>query len=166
MPKTRRLALMALLTAIALTIFVIEAQIPAPVPVPGVKLGLANIITLITMLLLGKREAGAVLLVRVLMGAMFAGSPSTLLFSAAGGALAYLLMCLLAERFGPDRLWIVSALAGIAHNAGQLLACALVVKTPGVFAYAPVLAASGVITGVFTGLAAQYLLKALKKMKF
>ena len=166
MPKTRKLALMALLTAIALTIFVIEAQIPAPVPVPGVKLGLANIITLITMLLLGKREAGAVLLVRVLMGAMFAGSPSTLLFSAAGGALAYLLMCLLAERFGPDRLWIVSALAGIAHNAGQLLACALVVKTPGVFAYAPVLAASGVITGVFTGLAAQYLLKALKKVKF
>ena len=166
MPKTRRLALMALLTAIALTIFVVEAQIPAPVPIPGVKLGLANIITLITMLLLGKREVGAVLLVRVLMGAMFAGSPSTLLFSAAGGALAYLLMCLLAERFGPDRLWIVSALAGIAHNAGQLLACALVVKTPGVFAYAPVLAASGVITGVFTGLAAQYLLKALKKMKF
>ncbi|MBQ7692062.1 MAG: Gx transporter family protein [Oscillospiraceae bacterium] len=166
MPKTRRLALMALLTAIALTIFVIEAQIPAPVPVPGVKLGLANIITLITMLLLGKREAGAVLLVRVLMGAMFAGSPSTLLFSAAGGVFAYLLMCLLAERFGPDRLWIVSALAGIAHNAGQLLACALVVKTPGVFAYAPVLAASGIITGVFTGLAAQYLLKALKKVKF
>ena len=166
MPKTRRLALMALLTAIALTIFVVEAQIPAPVPIPGVKLGLANIITLITMRLLGKREAGAVLLVRVLMGAMFAGSPSTLLFSAAGGALAYLLMCLLAERFGPDRLWIVSALAGIAHNAGQLLACALVVKTPGVFAYAPVLAASGVITGVFTGLAAQYLLKALKKVKF
>ena len=162
MPKTRRLALMALLTAIALTIFVIEAQIPAPVPVPGVKLGLANI----TMLLLGKREAGAVLLVRVLMGAMFAGSPSTLLFSAAGGVFAYLLMCLLAERFGPDRLWIVSALAGIAHNAGQLLACALVVKTPGVFAYAPVLAASGIITGVFTGLAAQYLLKALKKVKF
>ena len=166
MAKTRRLALMALLTAIALPIFVIEAQIPAPVPVPGVKLGLANIITLITMLLLGKREAGAVLLVRVLMGAMFAGSPSTLLFSAAGGALAYLLMCLLAGRFGPDRLWIVSALAGIAHNAGQLLACALVVKTPGVFAYAPVLAASGIITGVFTGLAAQYLLKALKKVKF
>ncbi len=166
MPKTRRLALMALLTAIALTIFVVEAQIPAPAPIPGVKLGLANIITLITMRLLGKREAGAVLLVRVLMGAMFVGSPSTLLFSAAGGALAYLLMCLLAERFGPDRLWIVSALAGIAHNAGQLLACALVVKTPGVFAYAPVLAASGVITGVFTGLAAQYLLKALKKVKF
>ncbi len=166
MRKTRKLTLMALLTAIALTIFVVENQIPAPVPIPGVKLGLANIITLITMVLLGKREAGVVLLVRILMGAMFAGSPSTLLFSAAGGLLAYLVMCLLVGRFGSDRLWIVSALAGIAHNAGQLLACVLVVKTPGVFAYAPVLAASGVITGVFTGLAAQSLLKALKKLKF
>lgn len=166
MAKTRKLALMALLTAIALTIFVIENQIPAPVPVPGVKLGLANIITLIAIPLLGRKEAGAVLLVRVLMGAMFAGSPSTLLFSATGGLFAYLVMCLTVGLFGENQLWIVSALAGIAHNAGQLLACALVVKTPGVFAYAPILAASGVITGVFTGFAAQYLLKALKKTKF
>ena len=166
MPKTRKLTLMALLTAIALTIFVIENQIPAPVPVPGVKLGLANIITLIAMKLLEKKEAGVVLLVRILMGAMFAGSPSTLLFSAAGGLLAYLVMCLTVDLFGENQLWIVSALAGLAHNAGQLLACVLVVRTPGVFAYAPVLAASGVITGVFTGLAAQALLKALKKTKF
>ena len=165
MPKTRKLTLMALLTAIALTIFVIENQIPTPVPIPGVKLGLANIITLITMKLLGKKEAGAVLLVRVLMGAMFAGSPSTLLFSAAGGLLAYLVMCMTVDHFGENQLWIVSALAGLAHNAGQLLACVLVVRTPGVFAYAPILAASGVITGVFTGFAAQYLLKALKKAK-
>ena len=146
MAKTRKLALMALLTAIALTIFVIENQIPA-------------------MKLLGKKEAGAVLLVRILMGAMFAGSPSTLLFSAAGGALAYLVMCLTLRFFGENQLWIVSALAGIAHNAGQLLACVLVVKTPGVLAYAPVLAASGVITGVFTGLAAQYLVNRLDREK-
>ena len=165
MPKTRRLALMAVLTAIALGIFMLEAQLPAPVPIPGVKLGLANIITLTAMCLLGRREAGVVLLLRVLMGAMFAGSPSTLLFSAAGGLLAYLVMCLTIGLFGENQMWIVSALAGIAHNAGQLLACVLVVKTPGVFAYAPILAASGVVTGVFTGLVAQYLLKALKKAK-
>ena len=165
MPKTKKLALMALLTAIALTIFVVENQLPAPVPIPGVKLGLANIITLVTMLLLGKKEAGAVLLVRVLMGAMFAGSPSTMLFSAAGGALAWLVMCLTVGLFGEKQLWIVSALAGLAHNAGQLLTCALVVKTPGVFAYAPILAVSGVITGVFTGFAAMYLIRALRNMR-
>lgn len=165
MPKTRKLVLMSLLTAAALTIFVIENQIPLPVPIPGVKLGLANIITLVAMLLLGRKEAGAILLVRVLMGAMFAGSPSTLLFSAAGGLFAYLVMCLTTGLFSDSQLWIVSALAGVAHNAGQLLACALVVKTPGVLAYAPILAASGVITGVFTGFAAMYLIRALRGMR-
>lgn len=165
MPKTKKIVLMALLTAIALTIFVVENQLPAPVPIPGVKLGLANIITLVTMLLLGKQEAGAVLLVRVLLGAMFAGSPATLLFSAAGGFLAWLVMCLTVGLFDQKQLWIVSALAGLAHNAGQLLTCALVVKTPGIFAYAPILAVSGVITGVFTGLAAMYLIRALHNMR-
>ncbi len=165
MPKTRKLALMALLTAIALTIFMIESQLPPPVPVPGVKLGLANIITLMTMLLLGRKEAGAVLTVRIIMGAVFSGSPASLLYSAAGGFLAYIVMCLTVNRFSEKQLWIVSALAGVAHNAGQLLSCVLIVQTPGVLAYGPILAASGVISGCFTGFAAMYLLKALRKMK-
>ena len=165
MPKTRKLALMALLTAIALTIFMIESQLPPPVPIPGVKLGLANIITLVTMLLLGRKEAGAVLTVRVIMGAMFSGSMASLLYSAAGGALAYAVMCLTVGLFQEKQLWIVSALAGIAHNAGQLLACVLIVETPGVLAYGPVLAASGVISGFFTGFAAMYLIRALRKMR-
>ena len=165
MPKTKKLALMALLTALALIVFVIENQLPPPVPIPGVKLGLANVVTLVSIYLLGKREAGMILLVRILMGAMFAGSPSTLLFSAAGGALAYGLMCPLCGRFGADRLWIVSALGALAHNAGQLAVCALLVKTPGILAYVPILALSGILTGVFTGLAAQYLLHALKNTR-
>ena len=69
MPKTKKLAFMALLTAMALTIFVLEAQIPAPVPIPGVKLGLANIITLTAMVLMGRKEAGIILAMRILMGA-------------------------------------------------------------------------------------------------
>ena len=166
MPKTRKLTLMAILSTIALIIFVIEAQIPAPVPVPGVKLGLANIITLVAMVVLGRKEAGAVLFVRVFLGSLFAGSPSTLIYSAAGGFVAYLVMCLLIGSMKGERLWLLSALSAIGHNAGQLGACALILKTPGVYVYAPVLAISGVITGIFTGLAAMYLLRALSKMKF
>ena len=165
MAKTKKLAFMSLLTAVALTIFVVENQIPAPVPIPGVKLGLANIITLVTMILLGRKEAGAVLLVRIIMGSIFAGSPSTLIYSIAGGFLAYLVMCITVGLFSEKQLWIVSALSAVAHNAGQLLACALIVKTPGIMIYAPILAVSGIITGVFTGLAAMYLVRALKKMK-
>lgn len=163
MRKTKKLAFMSLLTAISLTVFVIEAQIPSPVPIPGVKLGLANIITLTTMQLLGRKEAGAVLLVRVLMSAMFVGSPSTLIYSAMGGVFAYAVMCLLIGLFDDKHMWFVSAVAAIAHNAGQLFACALIVKTAGVMAYAPILAASGVITGVFTGFVSMYLVAALKK---
>ena len=74
MPKTKKLAFMALLTAMALTIFVIEAQIPAPVPIPGVKLGLANIITLTAMVLIGRKEAGVVLFLRIVMCATTRGS--------------------------------------------------------------------------------------------
>lgn len=166
MAKTKKLAFMSLLTAVALTIFVVENQIPAPVPIPGVKLGLANIITLVAMLLLGRKEAGAVLLVRIIMGSIFAGSPSTLIYSIAGGFLAYLVMCITVGLFSENQLWIVSALSAVAHNAGQLMACALIVKTPGIMVYAPILAVSGIITGVFTGLAAMYLVRALKKMKF
>lgn len=165
MPKTKKLAFMALLTAMALTIFVLEAQIPAPVPIPGVKLGLANIITLTAMVLMGRKEAGIVLAMRILMGAMFAGSPASLLYSAAGGILAYIAMCLLVGVISQERLWLTSAISAVCHNAGQLLACVLIVKTPGVLVYAPALMASGIITGLFTGFAAMYLIKALRKMK-
>ena len=165
MAKTKKLAFMAVLTAIALTIFMIENQIPAPVPIPGVKLGLANIITLAAMCILGRREAGAVLFMRIVMGAVFAGAPSTLIYSATGGFCAYLVMCIFIGLFKENQIWIVSALAALAHNAGQLAACALIVKTPGILVYAPILAASGVITGVFTGFAAMYLVRAVKKLR-
>ncbi len=165
MSRTQKLSLTALLAAMALGIFILEAQLPAPVPIPGVKLGLANSITLTAMLLLGRKEAGCVLLVRILLGALFAGSPSTLLFSAAGGVLAYLGMCLLTVFIPEKRLWVTSAISAVLHNAGQLLVSVLVVKTPGLWAYAPILAVSGVITGVFTGLAAQYLVLALRRWK-
>ena len=165
MAKTKKLCFMAVLTAIALTIFMIENQLPSPVPIPGIKLGLANIITLTAMVILGRKEAGAILAARIIMGAVFAGSPSTFIYSAAGGILAYIVMCVTIGLFKENQLWIVSALAAIAHNAGQLGACALIVKTPGIFAYAPILAASGVITGVFTGFAAIYLIRAVKKLK-
>ena len=165
MAKTKKLCFMAVLTAIALTIFMIENQLPSPVPIPGIKLGLANIITLTAMAILGRKEAGAILAARIIMGAIFAGSPSTFIYSAAGGILAYIVMCVTIGLFKENQLWIVSALAAIAHNAGQLGACALIVKPPGIFAYAPILAASGVITGVFTGFAAIYLIRAVKKLK-
>ena len=87
--KTKRLTQTALLTAIALTIFMAEAQLPPVIPIPGVKLGLANIVTVFALFTLGPVDALAILLVRVLLGSMFAGQLMTLFYSLGGGLLAY-----------------------------------------------------------------------------
>lgn len=163
MPKTRRLALMAMFTAASLIVFVIEAQIPAPLPVPGVKLGLANVVTLIAMVMLGRREAGLILLVRIVMGSVFTGGVSAFIFSIAGGVLAYAVMYLTLRPFSERLLWVVSVFGAAAHNFGQLAAAVLITKTSSLFLYAPVLLASAVVTGLFTGLAAMYLVRRLDK---
>ena len=160
--RTKKLVFMALLTAISLTVWVIEAQIPAPIPVPGVKLGLASVVTLSAMLLLGRREALAVLLMRVFLASLFAGSFSSILFSLTGGLLSWLVMALTVRLFADKLLWVVSIFGAIAHNAGQLLAAVLVTKTVSLLAYAPALLLSAILTGAFTGVIAAALHRALK----
>lgn len=162
MKHTKKLVFMALLTAVSLGIWIAESQIPAIVPVPGVKLGLANIITLSAMALLGKREAGCVLLLRIVLGSVFAGSFSAILFSLAGGTLAFAVMAMTIGIFPENKLWVVSVLAAVAHNAGQLIAAVLVTKTPSLWWYGAPLLAAGILTGAFTGVAAVYLVKAVK----
>lgn len=161
--KTKKLVFMALLTAISLVVWVIEAQIPAPVPVPGVKLGLASVVTLSAMLLLGRREALAVLLVRVFLASLFAGSFSAILYSLSGGLLSWLVMALTVKLFPEKLLWVVSVFGAAAHNAGQLLAAIAVTKTASLAVYAPALLISAIVTGAFTGVIAMYLHRALKK---
>ena len=165
MSRTRRLTRMALLAAMALGLYVLEAQLPAPIPVPGVKLGLANAVTLAAMALLGRREAGAVLLVRLALGSLFSGSLSALLFSAAGGILAWAVMALTLSSLGREKLWAVSVLGALGHNAGQLAAAVAVTGTPAILWYAPALVASGIATGAFTGLATQYTLRKMDKTR-
>lgn len=162
--KTKKLTLMAVLSAIALTIFIAESQIPPIVPIPGIKLGLANIVTLVVMAFLGRKEAGIVLLIRIIMGSVFAGSASALIFSIAGGGLAYLIMAVLIGLFPERLMWVVSIFGAIAHNAGQLAAAIFVTKTVGLLYYGPALLAAAIITGAFTGVAAMYLLRAIRKL--
>jgi heptaprenyl diphosphate synthase len=160
--KTKKLVFMALLTAISLGIWAAEAQIPPIVPIPGIKLGLANIVTLAAMALLGRKEAGNVLIARIVLGSLFAGSFSAILFSLAGGALAWGVMALTIGRFDMKKLWVVSVFGAVAHNAGELAAAVAVTKTVSLLWYGPILLASGIVTGAFTGVAAVYLVKATK----
>ena len=155
--KTRKLTLLALLTAIALTIFMVEAQIPALVPIPGIKLGLANIVTVFAVFVLGAREGIAVLTVRVFLGAVFAGNFSTIFYSAAGGACAIVVTILLKKVLKLNQLFVAGALGAVAHSIGQMAAAIVISGTPQLAVYLPVMIGISVVTGLFTGLCAQFL---------
>ena len=157
--KAKRLALMGLLTAIALTIFMVEAQIPLPVPIPGVKLGLSNIVTVFAVYLLGTREAALILTARIFLGAVFAGNFSTVFYSAAGGALAIGVTVLYRRASPKSPICIAGILGAIAHSVGQMGAAILISGTPGLIVYLPVMILAGMVTGLFTGLCAQFLVK-------
>jgi len=155
--KTKKLTVMALLTAIALTIFMVEAQIPALVPIPGIKLGLSNIITVFAVFAMGPGEAAAILFVRIFLGAVFGGNFSTILYSGAGGACAILVTILLRRILTKKQLWVAGALGAIGHSVGQMAMAVLLTATPGLLIYLPVMILCSVITGTFTGLCAQIL---------
>ena len=153
---------MALLTAVALILFTVEAQIPAPVPIPGVKLGLANIITVYAMFALGPWDTLCILLVRVFLGSVFSGQMSTLLYSLSGGLLCYLAMLLLRKILTEKQIWVCGVIGAVFHNIGQMLMAIAVFQSPSVVFYFPLLMLSGIITGLFTGLCAQLLIRRLK----
>ncbi len=160
----RKLTYMAVLTAAALTIFIAEAQLPPLAPIPGIKLGLANIVTVYAMFALGPGPTAMIFFARVLLGSLFAGG-MTIFYSLAGGVCCYLVMLPLRKLVTRRQLWACSALGAMAHNTGQIAAAIAITRTPGVAAFLPVLLASGILTGLFTGLCAQFLLARLEKLK-
>ncbi len=155
--KAKKIALLGLLSAIALTILIVEAQIPALVPVPGVMLGLSNIGTVFAVFCLGPWEGAAVLTVRVFLGAVFAGNFSTILYSAAGGLLAILATVAFRWLLKKNQLWVAGVFGAMAHSLGQMLAAVAVSGAWGLAVYLPFMLVCSVVTGCFTGLCAQFL---------
>ena len=160
--KTKYLTRMALLTAIALTIFMVEAQLPGLVPVPGIKLGLSNIVTVWAVFTLGPGKAAAILFCRVFLGAVFSGQMSTIFYSGAGGACAIGVTILVRKILTQKQIWIAGVLGSIAHCIGQVAMAVLLTSTPGLVAYLPYMILVGIFTGAFTGLCAQFLTERLR----
>lgn len=163
--KVKKLTLLALLSAIALTIFMVEAQIPALVPIPGVKLGLANIVTVFAVFALGAKEGAAVLFVRIFLGAVFAGNFSTIFYSAAGGLCAIGTTIALRRVLKENQLWVAGCLGAVAHSIGQMAMAVLLTGTPGLAVYLPVMICVSIVTGLLTGLCAQLLVNRGKLWK-
>lgn len=151
MMNIRKLTILALLTTIALTIFMIESVLPPLVPVPGVKLGLANIVTLFILTRFKFRDAAAVLFVRIIMASIFGGQIVYLLYSLAGGVFSLIVMAVISKILNRKYVFITGVFGAIAHNVGQIAAAFLILKLSGILVYVPFLMISGVITGLFTG---------------
>lgn len=161
---TRKITSLALFAALALAIYSVESLLPPVVPLPGVKLGLANIITLLVLHLYGVGDAALVLLARILLSALLFGQAISLLYSLCGGLFCFAAMSLathLLHRRFPE---LTSILGGIFHNVGQITAALLITAVPGVLVYLPYLLISGIVTGLFTGLCARFALRCLQRL--
>ena len=159
--KVKKLVLMALLTAVALIIFIVEAQIPNPAPILGVKLGLANIVTVYAMFALGPAPTLMILFCRVILSSIFSGQMMTVLYSLGGGLLCYCAMLIMRRLVTTRQIWVCSAVGAVFHNVGQIIVAILITRTPGLLAHLPLLFVTGIIAGVFTGLCAQLILHRL-----
>lgn len=160
----RKLTTLSLFTAIALAIYGVECAIPPLVPIPGIKLGLANIVTLVVLRLYSKKDALLVLLARVLLSALLFGQVMSLLYSFTGGILCFFAMVCMDFLLQKHMLYLTSIIGALFHNLGQLLIAFALTAVPGVLSYLPFLIVSGIITGLFTGLCAHFSLKLLRPL--
>ena len=154
----RRLTRLALLTAAALSLFVVELQLPDLFPIPGAKLGLANIVTVYALYRCRAGEAAMVLAARILLGGLLGGRGIAIVYSAAGGTACFAGMLLLKRAIPERRLWLASVFGAALHNLGQMAVASIIAGTA-VLAYLPFLLLAGCAAGAFTGLCAQLVLK-------
>ncbi len=161
--NAKKICYMSLLTGIALIIFIVELRIPNLIPIAGVKLGLANIITVYGLYHLRAGETAMILLVRIFLGSVFGGNLSAIIYSLSGGLLCFAGMILLRKILDERYIWLCSIIGAILHNIGQTAAAVAVTRTTAVLVYLPLLMISGCIAGLFTGLCAQFLTARLGK---
>lgn len=156
----KKVAFLGMFTALAMVLGWLESLIPIMPMIPGIKLGLANVVTLLVLYRFGWKEASCVSLLRIGLSSVLFGNFSVFLYSLAGAFLSLLAMLLLkkTDKFSPVG---VSVAGGVMHNAGQLLAAFIIMENTAILYYFPVLAVAGVISGVLIGLLGAFLHKHL-----
>lgn len=163
--KVKTITLLAICVTLAMILSYLESFIPLSFAVPGIKLGLANIVIVFVLYKLGAWQAVVVSLLRVLWMAVLFGNFLTLAYSVAGGILSLAAMILLkrTDRFSTVG---VSVTGGILHNAGQILVAMLVMGTAQIVYYLPVLCISGIAAGVAIGIVSALLIKRVPLNRF
>lgn len=161
--KTKKIAYLGLLIALAFVFSYIEFLIPVNIGVPGAKLGLANLVIIVALYTLNEKDTFVLSMIRiVLVGFTFANLAS-MLYSLAGGVLSFLAM-VLAKKTGKLSITGVSVIGGVFHNVGQIIMAIWVVKTASLVYYLPVLMISGIVAGVAIGILGGMVTKRIKKI--
>lgn len=160
--KSKRVALFGLMTALAFVFSYLESLVPLNIGIPGIKLGLANLVVVTAIYILPKKDALIIAVIRIILAGLTFGGVSTMLFSLAGGLLSFAVMVILQKT---DKLSVlgVSVAGGIFHNVGQIIVAAFVMETAPLVYYLPVLVISGVITGFLIGVISDITVRRLKK---
>ena len=156
MNKSRTIAFCGVMTAFALILSYLESLFPLPIGIPGIKLGLANLVVFLMLYLVEWKSALAVNLIRILIAGFAFNGMYSLLYSLCGGMLSFLGMALLKKtgKFAPVT---VSICGGVLHNIGKLLMAGLVLENAAVAVYSPVLLTAGVVCGALIGLLGEFL---------
>lgn len=153
----RACALLGMLLALALLCSYVETLIPFNFGVPGIKLGLTNIVVILTMYLVGQKEALLVSVARIILAGFLFGNPFTIVYSLAGGILSFLVMVFLKNVLKLNIISI-SAAGGVFHNLGQLIVAALVVENMNLLYYMSILFFAGLLTGILIGIVSREIL--------
>ena len=162
--RTSKLTIAALMAALALIFSYIEVLIPFNFGIPGIKLGIANLVIIVALYYLGTRYALLINVIRILIGGLLFSGVFGMLYSMAGALLSMLVMVLV-KKCGLFSVTGVSMAGGVAHNLGQLLVAAFLVSNLKIFVYFPVLVISGVVSGAVIGILAYLVLKKLPAAK-
>ena len=160
-----RVAYFGVFTLLALIFSYVETLIPVNLGIPGVKLGLANLIIVVALYKMRLSEAYLLSVVRVLLAGFIFGNYFSIIYSLAGGLLSLTVMALL-KKWGGFSLQGISIAGGVFHNIGQLIVAAVVVETFSVTYYFPVLLVAGLLTGLVIGIVAEMMLKRLVNIQF
>ena len=163
MNKNEKLTKMAMLVALAMIFSYIETLIPVPLPIPGIKLGVANMAIIVVMFTIGYSEAVCVDILRVVLTAMMFGNFNSFIFSISGAVLSIVVMGILKKTDKFSEVGI-SVAGGVMHNVGQIIAAVFIMETPAIAYYLPVLMISGIVTGVVIGIVAALIIKRVEKV--
>lgn len=162
--KISKLTRCGLFASIALIIYYVESLLPPLVPISGFRLGLSNTVTLAAIYILGRKEAFFILMVRIVLGNIFTGQMMSLVYSLCGGVLSFAVICFIKNMFTQKTIWALGIISAFFHTAGQVVCACVLFSSIAFLYYGYTLVILSVVSGLFTGLCAQYAVKYIPRI--